>query len=92
MTIFWACKTPTWSKYYARVEYLSDPSVDLLERFKEDIITYKNPIEHPAYVKCTNVQESEGHILFMLDSRVEIMVKPDEEEQILYFISCEDNQ
>lgn len=92
MTNFWTRKTPTWSNYYERIEYLSDPSVDLLDTFKEEIITYENLTTHPAYVKCTHVQESAGHILFILDSRVEIMIKPDEEQKILYFVSCEDNQ
>jgi hypothetical protein len=66
--------------------------VDLLNRFKENIITYQDPTKHPAYVNCTHVEESAGHMLFILDSRVEIILKPDNEQKILYFISCEDNQ
>lgn len=92
MTTFWTCKTPTWSRYYANIEYLSDPSLDLLNRFKKDIIDFENPMTHPAYVECTHIEESKDHMLFILDSRVEIIIYPVKERKILYFVSCEDNQ
>ena len=92
MTNFWTCKTPTWSKYYTNIEYLSDPSVDLLDRFKKEIITLENPSTHSAYVECTHVEDSKGHMLFILGSRVEIIINPVKEKEILYFISCEDIQ
>lgn len=92
MTVFWSCKTTENAQYYKKIEYVSDPSVDLIDRFKEEIITYENPMEHRAYVPCTHVEESKGHMLFILDSRVEILIKPDRDAKKLFFMDCQDNQ
>ncbi len=74
------------------IEYVSDPSIDLIEKFKKDIVKFKHPSKHPAFVKCTHVQESAGHLLFILDGRVELVIKPIQERKILFFIHCQDNQ
>lgn len=92
MTVFWKCKTTTWSQYYKQIDYLSDPSVDLIEQFKKDIVNYDDPKSHSDYVPCSHVEKSKGHMLFILGSRVEIMVYPNFDTRILYFINCEDNQ
>ncbi len=88
----WTCKAPTWSQYYSNIEYVSDPSVDLIETFKKQIVEYEDITTHPAYVLCTHVQESAGHMLFIVDSRMEIMLKPQKERNVLQFVSCQDNQ
>ena len=90
MTVFWICKTPTWSRYHKDIEYISEPSRDLTDRFKEVIVTYEDPSKHPDYVPCKHVELSKGHMLFILGSRVEIIIKPVKETRILYFISCDD--
>lgn len=90
MTIFWQRKTPTWSRYYKNIAYISDPSVDLIEKFKVDIVTYEDPSQHTGYVPCIHVEKSKGHMLFILGSRVEVIIKPDKNTGILYFISCDD--
>jgi len=90
MVIFWKCKTPTWSRYYQNIKYISEPSVDLIETFKKEIATYENPSEHSDYVICNHVEQSKGHLLFILGSRVEVIIKSDKDAEILYFISCDD--
>lgn len=90
MTVFWIRKTPTWSRYYKNIEYISDPSSDLIDRFKEVIVIYEDPSKHPDHVPCSHVEQSKGHMLFILGSRVEVIIKPDKETRILYFISCDD--
>ena len=92
MTNFWICKTPTWSQYHSNIEYVSDPSVDLIETFKKQIVMYEDITTHPAYVLCTHVQESAGHVLFIIDGRVEVMLMPQKERKVLQFVSCQDNQ
>ena len=91
MAVFWNCKSPTWSQYYHNIEYISDPSINLIEKFKKTIITYEDPKTHPDYVECNHVEKSMGYMLFILASRVEIMIKPVREKKILYFVNCEDN-
>ena len=91
MSDFWIRKTPTWSRYYQKIEYISDPSIDLIERCKIEIITYENPKECKDYVPCDNVERSQGHLLFILGDRVEVIVKPHKDTRILYFIDCNDN-
>ena len=41
MTIFWNCKTTENSDYYKKIEYLNEPSIDLIETFKKQIVTYE---------------------------------------------------
>lgn len=88
MPVFWKCKTTTWSQYYKNIEYLSDPSVSLIEQFKQEIVGIEDPKTHKDYVPCNHVERSKGHLLFILGSRVEIIVKPDKGN--LYFIYCDD--
>jgi len=90
MTVFWKCKTTTWSEYYKNIEYLSEPSVNLIEHFKETIVNYDDLKTHSDYVPCSHVEKSRGHMLFILGSRVEIIVYPNSDTRILYFIHCED--
>ncbi|MGI0101082.1 MAG: hypothetical protein ACREA7_00625 [Nitrosotalea sp.] len=90
MTVFWIRKTTTWSDYFQNIEYLSDPSVDLIDHFKEEIVTFEDLTKHEDYVQCNHVELSKGHLLFILGDRVEVIVKPDKESGILYFISCVD--
>lgn len=86
----WIVKIPNWAKFDSEYEYLSDPSADLIGTFKEEIINYDDPKDHPSYVKCDNVEESEGNLLFILFGRVEIMVRPDNKTNKIYFLHCED--
>ncbi|MBI1664059.1 MAG: hypothetical protein IS860_11385 [Nitrosopumilus sp.] len=67
------------------IEYVSDPSIDLIEKFKKDIVKFKHPSKHPAFVKCTHVQESAGHLLFILDGRVELVINQFKKEKF-YFL------
>ncbi len=92
MTRFWTCKTPTWSQYFVNIEYVSDPSVDLLTKFKTDIVEFEHPEKHPAFVECTHVQKSAGHMLFIIDGRVEVVINPMRDRKILFFVHCQDNQ
>jgi len=41
------------------------------------------------YVQCDNVERSNGCLLFILDSRVEVIIRPD--LSTIFFVSCEDN-
>ena len=91
MTIFWSTKTLTISIFDLQFEYISDPSIDLIKKFRNEIINYKNPIDHPDYVKCDNVERSNGSLLFILSGRVEIIIRPDVISKSIYFVSCEDN-
>ncbi len=92
MSVFWKCITAENLRYPQNIQYLSDPSIDLIDKFKNDIIYFEDPKKHSAYVPCTHVEKSQGNILFVLFSRVELILKPDEETHELYFVSCEDNQ
>lgn len=91
MTIFWTTKTLTNSTFDQQFEYISDPSIDLIKIFRNEIIDYPNPKTHDDYVKCDNVERSNGCLLFILKSRVEIIIRPDENSKSIYFVSCEDN-
>lgn len=91
MVIFWSCKTTENSKYYEKIEYLSEPSRDLIDQFKKEIVTYEDPKNHEGYVKCDDVERSKGHLLFVLYGRVEVLIKPDKETHKLFFMNCEDN-
>jgi len=90
MTIFWKLKTPTWAPYRDNLEYLPEPSVDLIDHFKLQIVEIEEPSECEDYVPCTHVEKSQGHMLFILGSRVEVVVMPDFEKRIIYFINCQD--
>ena len=90
MASVWKCKTTRWSDYYTKIEYISDPSIDLIEQFKQKIVDYDEPKNHSDYVPCDNVERRKGHLLFILGSRVEIIIKPNNETHVLYFMSCED--
>lgn len=92
MVNFWNCKSPTWFQYYHNIEYISDPSINLIEEFKKAIITCEDPKTHPDYIECDHVGKNMGHMLFILANRVKIIINPVEEEKILYFINCNDNQ
>jgi hypothetical protein len=91
MDIFWSCKTTEKSKYYEKIKYLSEPSVDLIEQFKKEIVTFKDPKKHEGYVKCDDVERSKGHLLFVLYGRVEVLIRPDKAANKLFFMDCADN-
>jgi hypothetical protein len=92
MTVYWRCTTSENFDYNKKFPYLSEPSQDLINTFKEQIVTFENPRNHDGYVPCTYVERSQGNILFILFGRVELIIKPNEELNELDFISCEDNQ
>ena len=50
MTIFWSCKTTENSDYYAKIKYLNEPSINLIDSFKKEIVIYEDPSTHKAYV------------------------------------------
>lgn len=91
MTIFWNCKTTENSAYYKKIEYLNEPSIDLIETFKKQIVTYEDISKHVAYITCHHMERSKGHMLFILDSRVEVMVRPAPETKKLFFTDCNEN-
>ena len=70
--------------------YLSEPSIDLINRFKKDIVDYECPSNHEGYTKCNHGERSKGYLLFILRGRVEILIKPDVETHELVFMDCED--
>ena len=92
MTKYWTCVTTDQSEYYEQLPYLSDPSIDLIEQFKKDIVTIPNPTDYDAYVSCSHIEKSHGHLLFILHSRVELIIMPVLETKELYFMTCWDNQ
>lgn len=92
MTVFWRCTTSENFNYNKNFPNISEPSQDLINTFKENIVTFENPRDHDGYVPCTRVERSHGNILFVLLGRVELIIKPNEELYELGFISCEDNQ
>ena len=77
-------------KYLKKMEYLSDPSIDLINRFKEDIVCYECPSSHSEYVPCNHGEKSKGYMLFVLRGRVEVLIKPDLETRELLFMDCDD--
>lgn len=91
MTVFWFCKTTSNSNYNKKIGDISDPSVDLIGHFKEQIITYQDPTRHPDYVPCSHIDRSKGYMLFVLSGRVEVLIKPVSSERKLLFIDCNDN-
>ena len=91
MRHYWRCIVPENSKFKAKIAYLSDPSVDLIKHFARSIRDYKDPSDHNEYVKCEHIERSHGYMLFILSSRVEILIKPDRENHTLFFVDCEDN-
>jgi hypothetical protein len=91
MTIFWTCKTTSNASYNSKIQYLSEPSIDLIEKFKQEIVTYQDPTQHPDYVPCNHVERSKGHLLFILRGRVEVLIRPDKQAAKLFFMNCEDN-
>lgn len=92
MTIFWRCFTTANSNYNKNIEYISEPSKDLIDKFKEEIVCFENPKDHIEYIPCNQVERSQGNILFILFSRVEIIIKPHKETHELEFVHCQDNQ
>ena len=90
MEIFWNCKTTSNSEYYKKIRYLSEPSIDLIEHFKQEIVTYDEISKHEDYVPCSHVEKSKNHMLFILGSRVEILIRPDCDDKKLYFMDCND--
>ena len=38
MATIWKCETVSNSEYYKKIEYLSEPSIDLIDRFKKEIV------------------------------------------------------
>lgn len=92
MTVFWRCFTSTNSNYNKNIEYISEPSKDLIDKFKEEIIYFENPKEHGGYIPCNQVERSQGNILFILFSRVEVIIKPHKDRGELEFVYCQDNQ
>ena len=91
MVVFWNCKTTENSKYHEKIEYLSEPSIDLIAQFKKEIVTFEDPKKHESYVKCDDVERSKGHLLFVLYGRVEVLIRPDKEMHKLFFMDCADN-
>lgn len=90
MTVCWICKTTSNSEYYKKIDYLSEPSIDLIGKFKKDIVHYEDPTKHKAYVVCDHIEKIKGHMLFVLDGRVEVLVRPDKENKKLFFVNCDD--
>lgn len=91
MGIIWKCVTTANSRFNEQMEYLSEPSIDLIERFKKDIVNYEKPEEHRAYQYCDRLGKNKGLMLFVLDGRVEVIIKQDKENQELIFTNCADN-
>ena len=89
MTKIWRTIIPTDSDWDDKFEYISDPSRDIILRFKDEISTYEDLTSHSAYADCDHPHKSKGHLLFIFD-RCEVFVKPDEKEKKLYFIECHD--
>lgn len=90
MAIFWKCKTTSNSEYYKKIDYVSDPSLDLIEGFKKKIAAYRDPARHENYVPGKHAERQKNHLLFILGNRVEILVRPDYEDRKLYFVDCND--
>ncbi|RNJ78545.1 MAG: hypothetical protein EB830_00070 [Nitrosopumilus sp. H13] len=63
----------------------------MIEWFKREIIFYDDLKKHESYVPCTRLDKNNGHMLFVLRGRAEIIVKPDMKTHELYFTSCADN-
>ena len=45
---------------------------------------------HEDYVPCIHVEKSKGHLLFILESRIELLIRPDDKDRKLYFMDCDD--
>jgi hypothetical protein len=91
LSTFWVCKTTTNSNYNKKIIYISEPSIDLIDHFKDQIVTYQDPTKHPDYVPCTHIAKSKGYMLFVLKGRVEVLIKPDTSGKKLLFMDCNDN-
>lgn len=87
---FWKCKSHKDDRYLKNILSIQDPSIDLIERFKTEIIEYTHPKNHEDYVKCDDVEKSKGVLLFILKSRVELMIKPDYDTSIIWFVNCDE--
>ena len=90
MTVFWSCETTENSKYQEKIQYLSEPSIDLIDSFKGIIVNYEYPSIHSAFVHCNHVDKSQGYLLFILSSRVEILIKIDNPTTTLLFMDCDE--
>lgn len=91
MPIFWTTHLLLNTTFEQQFEYISDPSIDLIKAFRNEIIQCVDPKTHRDYVQCDNVERSNGCLLFILKSRVEIIIKPNYDIKSIYFVSCEDN-
>ena len=88
--VFWKCKSHEDDRYLDKFEYIQEPSADLIETFKIEIIQYQEPKNHESYVQCDDVERSKGLLLFILKSRVEIMIRPDYDTGIIWFVNCDE--
>ena len=88
--IFWKCVTTSNTNFNKKLAYLSDPSLDPIEHFKERIVTYDVPTNREDYVQCDHIEKSKNYLLFILGSRVEVLIKPDYTSKELYFMDCND--
>ena len=87
---FWKCKSHPSDRYLKNINSIQEPSIDLIDKFKIDIIDYREPKNHEGYVKCDNVERSKNGLLFILGSRVEVIIKPDFKTMILWFVNCDE--
>ena len=90
MATIWKCETVSNSEYYKKIEDLSEPSIDLIDRFKKEIVTLADPLQHDGYVQCDHAEKSKGCLLFVLRGRVELLIRPDSNNHKLYFVDCDD--
>lgn len=86
----WKCKTHEDDRYLKNINSIQEPSINLIERFKIEIVDYAEPKNHEDYIKCDDVERSKGLLLFILKSRVEVMIKPDYETHIIWFVNCDE--
>ena len=90
MTVFWRCKTTANSEYCKKIEYVSDPSADLIGRFKDEIVSYYDPSKHKDCVPCEDAEKARGHLLFMLGNKAEVLIRPDHKGGRLCFMDYDD--
>ncbi|MCY4490755.1 MAG: hypothetical protein OXC46_04735 [Thaumarchaeota archaeon] len=90
MATFWACRTTVNSEFNQKLDYISDPALDYIERFKEEIVKYSDPSRHKDFVPCGHEDRAMGHLLFILGNSVEVLIKPDAGNRKLYFVDCND--
>ncbi len=69
---------------------VSEPSINLIEHFKQEIVTYDDISKHEDYVPCSHAEKSKNYMLFMLGNRIEILIRPYRDGKKLYFMDCND--